>query len=84
MRTWLHDCLRDDGSDVTVEYERETYYPAVGPSWYDPGSPAEGGNVLIIKAFNETGDIILTNKEYGRITCWLEQNVEIKDDYDDD
>lgn len=82
-RTRLHDCKRDDDSDITVAYEQETYHPEVGPSLSDPGCPAEGGNVTIIRAFDANGKVILTEKEEARITAWLEQNIEIEDDYDD-
>lgn len=44
-RTHLHEFKRDDGSIILIEYKRNPYFGATGPSWNDPGSPAEGGDV---------------------------------------
>ena len=44
-RTHLHEFTRDDDSTVLIEFKRTPYFGATGPSWNDPGSPAEGGDV---------------------------------------
>ena len=44
-RTHLHEFTRDDGSVAVIEYKLSPYYGGSGPTWNDPGSPPEGGEI---------------------------------------
>lgn len=47
---------RDDETEVTVAYTTTPIIPASGPSWNDPGSPAEGGEVELHDITDSEGD----------------------------
>lgn len=62
MITYFHDFKRDDGSEVTVEYG----YCGGSPTTYSPAFGAVGGDapeVEIVKAFDDNGDVKLTDAE---------------------
>lgn len=64
--TFSETLLRDDGTDVTVEFTQSQYYPATGPSWDDPGSPAEGGEIEIVGIFTLAGPVKPSEAEMQR------------------
>lgn len=71
MRTSFMDFNRLDEAEteITVEYSISPYYAA---TWNDP---AEGGEVEIIKAFNETdADIKLTDAEHEKFCNHIAEN----------
>lgn len=57
---------RDDGTEVVVEFTQGPYYPATGPSWDDPGSPAEGGEIAIVDVYFNGETIEVTEAERQR------------------
>ena len=77
-RTTYAEFERPSGVLVTVEYKRSPYYGMVGPSWDDPGSPAEGGEVTIIKAHTEAEgwEAKWSDEEDQQWTDWLHANRE--------
>ena len=62
MTEHYHDFERDDGSVIVIKYRRSRYYPASGPSWNDPGCPAEGGTIEDL----DCGPVTLTDAELDR------------------
>lgn len=82
MRTQLLDFTRDDGSAAVIEYTRTRYYGAVGPSWNDPGSPAEGGEIEHFAATDADGAAVeLTEAETERAEAEIYE-LSPEDDYD--
>lgn len=64
-RTHFYEFIRDDEeTTVTIEYKFSRYYPATGPSWNDPGSPAEGGEIEDWEV--DGGKVTLTDAEAER------------------
>lgn len=53
--TFFETLQLDDGTEVTVKFTQGQYYPATMPSWDDPGSPAEGGEIEIVDIFGDDG-----------------------------
>lgn len=82
-RTFYHDFKRDDGSEVTVEYG----YRGGSPTTYSPHSGADGGDgaeVEIVKAFDDGGDVKLTDAECERAEAAIfETHVDDDFDFDD-
>lgn len=56
--TFFETLQLDDGTEVTVKFTQGRYYPATMPSWNDPGSPAEGGEIEIVGFFDMDGKSI--------------------------
>jgi hypothetical protein len=53
--TFFETLQLDDGTEVTVKFTQGPVYPAIRPTWDDPGSPAEGGEIEIIDIFGGDG-----------------------------
>lgn len=66
MITFSETLCMDDGTEVTVEFTQGQYYPATGPSWDDPGSPAEGGEIEIVGVSTVVGPVKPTDAEMQR------------------
>lgn len=83
MRTTFHDFKRADGSEVTVEYG----FDGGTATTYSPHSGASGGDaaeVHIVTAFDDNGDVNLTDDEMEKVEAEiLEEPPEFDDqDYD--
>jgi hypothetical protein len=82
-RKFYQDFDRDDETPVTVEFTYSGGCPAHYGSLSYPGHPAEPPEIEIVKAFNDSGDVKLTDAEDERMTLWLMENFEDDgDDYD--
>lgn len=80
MRTFFHDFKRDDGTDVTVEYG----FQGGSPTTYSPMYGADGGDAAeasIVKAFDDSGDVALTDAEVERAEAEI---LETHEDEPDD
>lgn len=79
-RTNTHLFTRDDGSVVVIEYKLSPYYGGSGPSWNDPGSPPEGGEITDWEVDN--GTITLTEAEGERAESEI-YALPLDEDWDD-
>lgn len=66
--------------ELDVEYTVSQFYGATGPSWNDPGSPAEGGEIEELTVTRDGAAFILTADE----VALLEAQIYDKHDYSDD
>jgi len=83
MRTTFHDFKRADGSEVTVEYG---FYGG-SETTYSPHSGACGGDaaeVEIVTAFDDNGDVKLTDAEAETVEAEILENPPEWDDQDYD
>lgn len=65
---------------LDVVYDVADRIPASGPSWNDPGSPEEGGEITELKIQFEGVDFTMTQSELDA----LEQHIYETHDYSDD
>lgn len=86
MRTSTHftDFERDDETVVTVEYTISPFDPG---NTYGPAEncyPPEGGEVEIIKVFNDAGPVNSTDAEDEKWCAWIAENHDHDGDFYDD
>lgn len=77
--TWWPDDA-DEPVELELEYSVTRYYPATGPSWNDPGSPAEGGDIVDLTAYCEGQPYDLSVRQYETIVRWLYDNHDFYQD----
>ncbi len=65
--------------DIMVEYKITDLIPAVGPSWNDPGAPAEGGEITSLIATLDGELFPLTDEEERKI----EDHIHDTHDFDE-
>lgn len=84
-RTYFETFERDDETEVTVEYTISAYDPGVSSGPAEICYPPEGGEVEIIKVFNDSGDLKWTDDEDEKWSAWIAENHQFDDgdDYDD-
>ncbi|MCC6480305.1 MAG: hypothetical protein IT552_14000 [Sphingomonadaceae bacterium] len=80
IRTHFMELERDDGTDVTVEYSISAYDPGVCSGPAEACYPPEGGEVEIIKVFNDAGPVKSTDAEDEKWSAHIAENH----DHDDD
>ncbi|PSJ60793.1 hypothetical protein [Pseudaminobacter soli (ex Li et al. 2025)] len=82
-RTYFMDFERADETEVSVEYTISAYDPG---NTYGPAEscyPPEGGEVEIIKVFNDAGPVVCTDDEAEKWSAYIAENHDHGDDYDD-
>lgn len=83
MRTTFHDFKRADGTEVSVEYG----FDGGSATTYSPHSGACGGDaaeVTIVTAFDDNGDVTLTDAEVEMVEAAILENPPEFDDQDYD
>lgn len=65
---------RDDGTEVTVEYTISDYDPGVCSGPPEDCYPPEGGEVEIVKVFNDAGTVEYTDDEGEKWSVWIAEN----------
>lgn len=81
MPTLHYTLTRDDAEiELEVEYTVADYHAATGPSWNDPGSPAEGGEIEELTITHDGEPFALTDAEELK----LEEHIYETHDYSED
>lgn len=83
--TYYMDFERSDGTEVTIEYSITDYDPGVSSGPAELCYPPEGGEVEIVKVFNEANpDIKITDEEVAKWSKTIFEDHDFSaDDYDD-
>jgi hypothetical protein len=83
-RTYFETFERDDEIEVTVEYSITAYDPG---NTYGPAEdcyPPEGGEVEIVRVFNDAGEVKWTDAEDEKWCSYIAENHDFSEpDYDD-
>lgn len=82
MRTYFETFERDNGTEVTVEYTISNYDPGVSSGPAESCYPPEGGEVEIIRVFDDTGNINATDLEHDKWSTWIAENHVFEDEQD--
>lgn len=76
-----HTLTRGDFDfEIEVEYSVAPLIGAVMPSWNDPGTPAEGGEVTSLEAFLDGEAFPLTDEEERAIEAVIFETHDYSDD----
>lgn len=82
-RTYYQTFERDCGMEVTVEYTITAYDPGVSSGPAESCYPPEGGEVEIVKVFNDVGPVTSTSEEDDKWCAYIAENHVHDDGFDD-